>query len=96
MNTMNRDNELTYLIDVGARRGVLALKITLVPETGAVLRSSIVEAIAPRNESEDDLPFLSPQSVEGRSVSVVLENARKMLAEKHRGEIRIYPMEEQV
>ena len=89
-------NKLTYLIDIGARRGVLALKITLVPETGAVLRSSIVEAIAPRNESEDDLPFLSPQSVEGRSVSVVLENARKMLAKKHRGEIRIYPTEEQV
>jgi len=75
---------------------VLALKITLVPETGVVLRSSIMEAIAPRNESEDDLPFLSQQSVEGRSIPDVLENARKMLAKKHRGEIRIYPTEEQV
>jgi len=35
MNTMNRDNELTYLIDVGARRGALALKMTLTPETGS-------------------------------------------------------------
>lgn len=70
---------------------MLALEMTLVPETGAVLRSTMAEAKVPRHDLEDDLSFLTFQSVEGRNVPDVLENARKMLAEKHRGEIRIDP-----